>query len=242
MKSTIKLLVVTLLMASVGYTFAAAAKGNDRRIEDRHLSGFHEVSVSGSFDVFITQGTSESVKVEAPDEIINRIITEVDGGVLKIYNKQNFNWNNWFGGSHQKIAIYVVAKDLNNISLSGSGDVYFKEGISTNSLKLSLVGSGDVTGKVSVKTLETRISGSGDIRLAGSADNCSVSIVGSGDYTARGLVTTNCSVRVAGSGDAQVNVSNSLNASVSGSGDVHYTGTAKQIMTSKSGSGDISRN
>jgi hypothetical protein len=239
MKPLIKLLMTVALVSTIAYAFANKIS-NDRRVEDRHLSGFHEVSVSGSFDVYITQGSTESVKVEAPDEIINRIITEVDGGVLKIYNKRDFNWNNWFG-NHQKIAIYVVAKDLNNIALSGSGDVYFKDGISTNALRLSVVGSGDVLGRVQVKTLDTKISGSGDIKLSGSAENASVSIVGSGDFTARSLTTVNCSVRVAGSGDAQVNVSNSLNASVSGSGDVHYSGAVRQVSTSKSGSGDISR-
>ena len=240
MKSLIKLLLSTVLVFSIGYTFAKPVAAEERRVEDRHLSGFHEVNVSGSFDVYITQGSTESVKVEAPDEIIDRIITEVDGGVLKIYNKRDFNWNGWFG-HNQKVAIYVSLKDVNNISLSGSGDIYFKEGVSANTLKVNLVGSGDVVGKIEVKMLETRLSGSGDIKLTGSAESSTVSIVGSGNFTARSMISVNCSVRVAGSGDAQVNVSNSLNASVSGSGDIHYSGNVRQISTSKSGSGDISR-
>ena len=51
----------------------------------------------------------------------------------------------------------------------------------------------------------------------------------------------NTAVRVAGSGDADVNVTNKLDASVSGSGDVRYTGNPKSISSSKSGSGDIDR-
>lgn len=245
MKSFIKFLIPAILVINAGYIYAkpAAANAVTANTEDRHLSGFNAVNVAGSFDVYFEQGSAESVKVEAPEDIIGHIITEVNGGVLKIYNKHdvNFQWGDWFGGHHKKIAIYVTAKDLNSISVSGSGDVYFKEGITTDRLKINVSGSGDILGKVSVKTLETRISGSGDVKISGSAESSAVSINGSGDFTARNLLTANTSIRVSGSGDAEVNVSNSLNASVSGSGDIRYTGNAKNISTAKSGSGDIDR-
>ncbi|MGZ3927169.1 MAG: head GIN domain-containing protein [Mucilaginibacter sp.] len=234
-----------ILLSGSAYTYAnshPAVKIGVAKIEDRHLSGFNAVSLGGSFDVYITQGSTESVKVEAPDNVIDHIITEVSGGVLKIYNKHDdgFHWGDLFG-SHKKMAIYVTAKDLNSISVSGSGDIFFKEGIHTNSLKLRVSGSGDMTGRVDVKTLETSISGSGDIKISGRADNSTVSVGGSGDFSGRGLVTINTAVRVTGSGDASVNASSKVDASVSGSGDIKYTGGAKNVSSSKSGSGDIER-
>ena len=245
MRALIKILLIALFLPGSAYVY-----GHPRnpvtvdmgKIEDRHLTGFHAVDVGGSFDVYITQGSSESVKVEAPDEIISHIITEVDNGVLKIYNKndRNFHWGDLFG-NHKKVVVYVVAKDLNAIAVSGSGDVYFKEGIRTNSLKLKVSGSGDMYGRVEVKNLESGISGSGDVKLVGRAESSAVSVSGSGDFEARGLVTVNTLVHVSGSGDASVNASGSISASVSGSGDVRYTGGAKSVSSSKSGSGDVSR-
>ncbi|MGZ3811951.1 MAG: head GIN domain-containing protein [Mucilaginibacter sp.] len=245
MRSITKLLLAAILLSGSAYTYAnshPAVKIGVAKIEDRHLSGFNAVSLGGSFDVYITQGSTESVKVEAPDNVIDHIITEVSGGVLKIYNKHDdgFHWGDLFG-SHKKMAIYVTAKDLNSISVSGSGDIFFKEGIHTNSLKLRVSGSGDMTGRVDVKTLETSISGSGDIKISGRADNSTVSVGGSGDFSGRGLVTINTAVRVTGSGDASVNASSKVDASVSGSGDIKYTGGAKNVSSSKSGSGDIER-
>jgi hypothetical protein len=244
MRSLTKIFLAAVLIAGTGYSIAKphpTVKVSAAEIVDRHLSGFNAVSVAGSFDVYITQGSTESVKVEAPADVINRIITEVNGGVLKIYNKHdNWHWGDWWG-HHKKIAVYVVAKDLNSIGISGSGDVFFKEGITTNSLKLRISGSGDMLGKVSVKTLESSISGSGDMKLSGRADNSTVSVVGSGDYTARNLVTVTCAVRVSGSGDAEVNASERVDAAVHGSGDVRYTGAAKNVSSSKTGSGDITR-
>jgi hypothetical protein len=244
MKSLTKLLLVVALAAgTAGHTFAKATpvvKTIGQTTQDRHLSGFHAIDLAGSFDVYITQGSTESVKVEAPSDVIDRIITEVQGGVLKIHSKKDTNWGNWSWGN-KRMVIYVTAKDLNSVGVTGSGDIYFKDGITTNSLKLQITGSGDMLGKVNVKTLESKISGSGDMKLSGRADESTISVVGSGDFTARDLVTVNTAVRVAGSGDAVVNASNKVDASVSGSGDIHYTGGAKNINSSKAGSGDIER-
>lgn len=228
----------TFIMATalVAVTAIAFAKNST---EDRHLTGFSAVNVAGSFDVYITQGSSESVKVDAPADIIGRIVTEVEGGTLKIYTKRD-EGNNW-SWHDKKVVIYVAIKDVNAISLAGSGDVIFKEGLKASSLKLKLTGSGDITGKLTVKTLETSINGSGDVTINGNAENSTVSVVGSGDFTGQSLVTATTMVRVAGSGDARVNASEKIDASIVGSGDVHYTGSPRTINTSKAGSGSISR-
>jgi len=245
MKSLSKVLLVAALLAGANYSFAnthsTAKVKSHADVQDRHLSGFNSVDVSGSFDVYIVQGATESVKVEAPADIMDHIVTEVEDGVLKIHDKHNsgWNWGNWMGG-HKKVAVYVSATDLNSIGITGSGDVNFKGGIHTASLKLWVTGSGDVIGRVDVKTLECKISGSGDMKLMGRAENSALSLSGSGDFSGKGLETQNTLVRVSGSGDAAINASSSINASVSGSGDVSYTGSPKDVVKSKSGSGDIS--
>ncbi|OOQ58133.1 head GIN domain-containing protein [Mucilaginibacter pedocola] len=233
MKSLKKLILAAVLVAVNVVAFAKNVT------EDRHLTGFSAVNVAGSFDVYITQGSSESVKVDAPSDIIGRIVTEVEGGTLKIYTKRDED-NNW-SWHDKKVVIYVALKDVNNITLRGSGDVFFKEGLKASSLQLKLVGSGDITGKLNVKNLDSSIQGSGDITISGSADTSLVSVAGSGDFTGQGLTTGTTQVMVRGSGDARVNASEKIDASVVGSGDVHYTGSPKTINTSKAGSGSVSR-
>ncbi|QEC75989.1 head GIN domain-containing protein [Mucilaginibacter ginsenosidivorax] len=237
------LLIAALITGTAGYTIAKTNTPTDevtQNTEDRHLSGFTSVSVAGSFDVVITQGATESVKVQAPSDVISRIITEVEGNTLKIYTKSDNDWH-WFDGGHKKVMIYVSIKEVNGVSLSGSGDVSFREGLRAGSFRLKLTGSGDVSGKLWVKNLDVNLAGSGDIKISGTADNSNISVAGSGDYTARDLTTNTASVRVAGSGDARVNVSQKLEASVVGSGDVYYTGSVKSVSSSKIGSGDVSR-
>jgi len=244
MKSLKKVLLAIILLTGVGHICTnanAAEKVIASEIVDRHLSGFHAVNVAGSFDVYIVQGAAESVKVDAPAEVMDHILTEVNDGELKIYNKNDkWNWGNWWG-NHKKIVVYVSVKELSSINLSGSGDVFFKEGISSPSLKLRVTGSGDMLGKVEAKTLESSISGSGDMKLSGRAENSSINVVGSGDFAARNLLTVSTAVSVTGSGDAEVNASDKVNAIVHGSGDVRYTGAARNVSSIKTGSGDITR-
>ncbi|OCX51223.1 hypothetical protein BEL04_21205 [Mucilaginibacter sp. PPCGB 2223] len=208
-------------------------------VDDRHLSGFNAINLSASYDVYITQGAAESVKVDAAADEQERIVTEVRGGVLYISGKEHGGMHWDWGG--KKRVVYVVVKDINSISISGSGDVFFKSGINTNAMHIKVSGSGDVNGRLNAKTAEIEISGSGDVKLYGRADNSNVRVSGSGDFSGRDLVTNTTTVRVVGSGDATVNASTKIDASVSGSGDITYTGGAHQVSTSKSGSGDIHR-
>lgn len=239
MKLISRTIFACLVITGISYSVAAPSATAQQKTEDRHLSGFHALEVGGPFDVKLTQGSTESVRVEAPEEVIGRITTEVSNGVLKVYNKHNesFHWGDAF--HHRKILVYVTVKDINSIGVTGSGDVAFTEGIHADKLTLHVSGSGDVNGMLEVKDLEAGISGSGDVKLSGHADNTQIRISGSGDYSARGLHTANTTVHISGSGDASVYATNKLDASVSGSGDISYGGSPKSVFKSKSGSGDI---
>jgi len=242
MKSTLKLFVLALLLSATGnFTFAASVRlsvASNIETQDRKISGFHAVASSGSFDVVLNQGNTESVRVKADADVINEIVTEVRNGVLMIHSKNTHNWGNFW--NNRTIIIYVVAKDLNSISLSGSGDLKMENEFNTNSLQLRLSGSGGFTGKVNVKTLEASVSGSGDFKISGKADESTVSIAGSGNFEGNSLITRSTAIKVAGSGDASIYASEKIDASVSGSGNVHYKGGAKSVSKITHGSGEIS--
>lgn len=245
MKSLTTVLIIASLAAGAITTSIAApitvSVTSDRtEIQDRHLSGFSSIEASGSFDVFITQGSAESVKVEAEHDDLDKIVTEVKNGVLHIDNKRSVGGMNWDWGNKKRI-VRVVVRNLNAVNVNGSGDVAFNEGLRTQSFAMMVRGSGDVEGRIEAENLEFGLSGSGDVSVSGRANNLNVKVSGSGDFDARKLQTVNAAVKLSGSGDAVVNASQRVDAKLSGSGDIRYTGTAKQISTSKSGSGDIGR-
>jgi len=242
MKTNFKLILAAAVLISSGTAFAKPVKPAHVRFadtEDRKVSDFKGISISGSYDYYIKQGSTNAVRVEAPAKLLPYIITEVKGGVLNVYTKNHINWGNMFNS--EKIAVYITAKDINSIAFSGSGDVYFREGINSTDMRVTMSGSGDLTGKITANSVECSLSGSGDLTLSGRAENAKIKLVGSGDLSARDLQTVNTYVELVGSGDASVNATGSLNAKLSGSGDINYRGNPKSISKSKSGSGDINR-
>nr|WP_294789981.1 head GIN domain-containing protein [uncultured Mucilaginibacter sp.] len=242
MKINFKLILAAAMLISSGTSFAKPVKPAHARFadtEDRKVSDFKGISISGSYDYYIKQGSGNTVRVEAPAKLLPYIITEVKAGVLNVYTKSHTNWGNLF--NDEKIAVYITARDISSIQFSGSGDVYFKEGINSTDMRVTMSGSGDLTGKITATSVECSLNGSGDLTLSGRAQNAKIKLFGSGDLSARELQTVNTYVEVVGSGGASVNATGSLNAKLSGSGDINYRGNPKSISKSKSGSGDISR-
>jgi hypothetical protein len=250
MRRLFRLLLTLVLITGNGYAFAKSHPSlteDSLQIVTREVSGFDALQISGPFDVYIEQGNTESLTYKAPKEILNRIVTEVEGHTLRISNKHdNWGWgyNSWYSDKswwrhHAKIVVNITVKDLNKIKVSGSGGAFFDNGLATNSLKLTVRGSGGIHGKITVKELESTISGSGNIRLTGTAGNSMLKVSGSGNFIAGDLVTSSSTVRVSGSGNAKINATDKVVAGVSGSGDVRYTGDAKSIKSATSGSGSV---
>lgn len=115
--------------------------------------------------------------------------------------------------------VNVWADDISSVELDSSGDIHL-ENIRQEKLELLITGSGSITVSGRVRYLSAVIQGSGSLELAE-------------------LVTDNADVKVSGSGDARVNVRGKLRAEITGSGDISYQGSPRQIIPKISGSGSI---
>ena len=89
--------------------------------------------------------------------------------------------------------------------------------------------------------VDASLSGSGDINLSGRTTDFTVSVSGSGDIKAYDLEADFVRATVSGSADIRVTANQSIDARVSGSGDIHYRGNPKKIKSKASGSGDITK-
>ena len=205
--------------------------------ETRNVSGFHAVSLESSGDVVITQGDTEGLTVEAEDNILPLIVTEVDGkGVLHLGLKPHESIQ-----TTRKTTFKLSAKLINSLTIEGSGDVH-ADSLSlqgNGKFAVSLPGSGNISvGKLTAGSVEASLEGSGDIKLAGDADSQTVSIDGSGKYETADLHTRAAQVNINGSGDAKLSASAELKIEINGSGDVGYYGRP-DVKQSINGSGDV---
>jgi hypothetical protein len=212
----------------------AVAAGGESTTATRSVSEFHTIQSSISADIYLSQGSSPQLKIEAEESVMKLITTEVSGGKLMIKSERNFS-------SNKPIKIWLTAKEIRAIGLMGSGNVKGETPISGESLEIQIMGSGDVEMSVSVKNLETSIAGSGNVRLSGKADRHELSVAGSGDVSAQDLQTVKTKAEISGSGDCKVDAKDELEVSVSGSGDVAYKTEPARLKTSVSGSGDVHR-
>ncbi len=204
--------------------------------ETRNLSGYTAVSSSGSWDVMIAYGNSNSIEVEGDENLLPYIETRVEDGRLYISGKKRVNLR-----SRHKITVYITMTRITGVSLSGSGDIigngkFGNEG--RTDCKLS--GSGSIQLSFNkMKEVYVSISGSGNIRLSGTSETVDTHISGSGNIDCSNLVSDAVTVYVSGSGNTKVNANSSLEAHVSGSGNVYYSGAASSVQKHVSGSGRV---
>jgi hypothetical protein len=181
--------------------------------QSRGAAGFNEIRLSGSGDVTVDLTGTESLTVEAEDNLLPLLDTTVENGVLHLGVKKGASIQ-----TTRPIRYRVTAQTLTAIGVSGSG-------------------SFRITG-LDADRFSADISGSGSADLAGRADDVNLSISGSGDYDAAALRAKTVRINISGSGNANVNASNRLEANVSGSGSVRYARGAA-VQTRISGSGTV---
>lgn len=148
---------------------------------------------------------------------------------------ENLNVKNTGSGDIDFISSALIKKM--DISGTGSGNV---EGVFTSeNVIMKNTGSGNFKLNFNSETVDLKNTGSGKITLVGSAITFEPTITGSGDIYAYDFPSTNAIVKTTGSGNATINVSSSLNVSISGSGDVRYKGNPTDVNISITGSGKV---
>lgn len=205
--------------------------------QDRSVSGFSGIHSSGSFDVFLSSGTAQTVRVEAEDNLQEYIETRIDGNELKIDTKEGYRLD-----PNKGIKIHITSPDFSRVRLSGSGDIVSQNRITgTDKIDLGLSGSGNIKVDLNAPSVEAEMSGSGNINLSGEAKKFEGKVSGSGDIHAMDLKTEETAIRISGSGNADVYASTKLDVRVAGSGDVRYKGGVQQVTSNITGSGSVKK-
>lgn len=240
MKKLITLSLVLLASTQIhAQWWGKSVKGNgELETITRNVGDYDEISVAGFFDVTLVAGNEGEITIEGESNLLEYIETEVDGDrlTIKVKNKQNLK-TSW----GKDIKIRVPFRDLNQVSLSGSGEIMSTDVIKANNFRVSVSGSGDINLVVEASSTESRVTGSGDLVLRGSTRDHETSVTGSGDLEAGRFKADNVDAKVTGSGDIRVSCDKSIRARVTGSGDIEYVGNPTKQDTKVSGSGDISR-
>ena len=230
--NSIKKISSLFLTAIFFFAVFAASAVVDKR--NRNVSDFSAIKVSSGIDLYITMGNTEKCVVEASDDIIDKIITEVENGVLKIYFDGKFNWK-W----RTERKVYVTVKELAILHCSAGSDVESENTIESDELSVKASSGSDV--KLSIKTdkftLDT--SSGSDARISGTTKVFNAESSSGSDIRASELKSQICKVSVSSGSDASVYVSEELYARASSGGDVRYYGNPVHKDIKESSGGDV---
>jgi len=211
--------VLAIFAASCKWTIGLVRGSGDIETEERDVSGFHKVYLEGIGNLIITQGDEESLVIEADDNIIPLIKTDVFRHRLTIGFKRGYNFI-----PIAKIKYHLTVIDLDEISLSGAGDIDCDD-FNTDRLEFDISGVGDIDFNINAERVESTSSGAGDITLSGKVDSQEIDISGVGKYDAEELESRECSISLSGAGSVTVNTNEELEISISGVGNVYYVGS-----------------
>ncbi len=200
--------------------------------ETREVSDVERISLEDYGELTIIQGNTESLTVEADDNLLPYIRTYMQGRELVLEVKDGYSFD-----TDDKIRYTLTVKNINRISLSGAGNVA-SESLKIGDLTIEISGSGNVSiADLQAEDLVTRTSGSGNFNLKGKVDTQNVTINGAGNYTAGDLECNSADVTISGAGNVEVWAVDKLDVRVTGIGNVNYYGnpTVSQSITGGGG-------
>lgn len=229
----------TLLLVVASVALVPTVLAQDHPRQAREVDAFTEVTFEVPGTLYLQQGDTHGLELEAPANVLDELDTSVKEGTLRI-GDSNDSFLSWLFGrsTSEEITAYVSAPTFDAISLAGSGTIVGETPVEGTSLTLRNAGSGEMDLEVRVSTLTLENAGSGTFRLRGQADAVNVQIAGSGSVEAPELTVGTMDIEVAGSGEGTVHVTDRLSVEIMGSGTIRYLGDPtidRQIM----GSGDI---
>jgi hypothetical protein len=195
------------------FSFKRGVKGSGNVVtEDRNVTGFKSVEVGGIFHVEITARKDFSVQVEADDNLLQYIKTEVNNGVLEIRNQKKIN-------TRGRIMVRITAPDIERVDAFGVAKV------SISDLKNSSL------------TLDT--SGASKITVAGETRDLAVDVSGASKIDGGSLAAVNAVIGASGASNVSVNLSGELQADASGASKIYYSGTPTNIHKKTSGTARV---
>ncbi|WP_456440703.1 head GIN domain-containing protein, partial [Psychroserpens sp.] len=237
MTTLTKLIVTALLgvlLTSCNFDFNMGVKGNGNvTTTDRELNGdFNAIEVSRGLDVYLTQGETEGIRVQADENLQDIIMVEVENGVLTIYADENIS-------SAASKKIMVNFKNIDRISASSGSDVVSTTIITANELKIHTSSGSDVELEVEVESLICESSSGSDIKLSGTTNTFRADATSGSDIKAAKLKAIKTTAQANSGADITVNTSKELTANASSGGDIKYYGNPEKVEKSDGPSGSI---
>jgi hypothetical protein len=208
-----------------------------------------EMATHGELRVMV--GEKVELVVEAADDMMKQIITEVRGDTLVIRRKdRSSNWLRQLLSPRReqrmRFTLTVLADQLNHLRVTSHGDVVLPQ-LKGDRVRVELTSHGEVEiDEISATAVDIELSSHGDLLIgqlqaerltsdltshglvkirSGRVRTQRVSLSSHGDYLAEGLECEDVDVDLSSHGTAKVFATRQLGASITSHGDLYYRGS-----------------
>jgi len=199
-------------------------EGNGKSVtREVSVSSFDALKASGVYELKLSQGDKESVKIEADENLQEYFNVHNEGNSLVIDMKKIQNKNL---KSKNKMKVYVTFRKLNSLELSTVGNVVSDEPLTFEKLNMKNKSVGNVDLDLTASQLDLNNTSVGNVRLKGKAQNAVVKNTGVGSLEAGSFVVQTMDIENTGVGNAEVNAEKNLKVRDSFMGKVRNKGNA----------------
>lgn len=233
---TIALILTALSLLSssclMDVNFGNGVAGNGEVVtENREITGyFTAIEASEGLDVYVRQDREFSIKVEADENVIDMIGTDIRDGRLKVHEIENI------GRATKKV--YVSLPEITALEASSGGSLIGESPIEADKVSLDASSGADLRLELAADQVEADCSSGADMRLGGRANLLYASASSGSDINAMDLVVRTCRADASSGADIKVHVTEALTAEASSGADIGYSGDPK-VETRKSVSGSV---
>ncbi len=222
-------------------SLAAVAQGNkentDANSVKRSMTGdFHSISVTDGIDLYISQGSEETVIISSSDEkYTERFKTILDNGTLKLYYDSK-GINLGINGK-KKLKAYITFKNLDKLTATGGANVEAKTNIEVPVLTMKFTSGSHFSGQVNTSSLIVDQNSGSGITISGKSEKINLEVSSGSVFKGFDLAVDFCDARASSAAGVQITVNKELNAKAISGGGIRYKGTGliKEINVNSGG-------
>ena len=223
---TILLAATALILSQLGIAQNSkeTLEGNGKlTTRDVAVQSFDALRASGVYELKLTQGDKESVRIEA-DENLQEFFTVKNEGSKLIIDTKKMNNRNL--KTKNKMRVHITFRKLKNLDIATVGNVQSENQLTFDDLDMEAKNVGNVSLKLTANKLNLENKSVGNITLSGKAQNAVVRNKGVGSLEAADFVVQTMDIENKGVGNAEVNAEKTLMVKDSFLGKVKNKGAA----------------
>lgn len=234
-KSVAIICALLLLAFGATQTFAQSIKGNGKiKTEVKQLSGFDKVVVQGQLDLYLSQETTENVKIEAEENLIELFQVSVNSNTLYVIVPKNIK-------KSMKLNVTIAFKELEQITLLDEVLLKNDRTINFDDIELICSGSSKMDFEFKASDCDVKMLDGGSAFLRGYAEKLTVEAHDDSEINAFDLQSDNCEVIGSGYAEISVNAKKEMSITLSGSSNLYFMGEPTITQRSFNSTGLITK-